>query len=162
MADTQAQQLLQILENLANGRTGEALSELQLILARQPDHGRAQALYGHILFRRLNDFTAAEEAFRIAMRTAPAYPDLYIDYGELLLRLDKATETVAILNRALEVPGVEKDKIFRIFSQLYERQAKWDDALEYNAKALMFTLDAGFLEICRQDAERIRIKMSLQ
>lgn len=162
MADTQAQQLLQILDFLAHGRTGEALAELQMILARQPDHGRAQALYGRILFRHLNDFTAAEEAFRIAMRTAPAYPDLYLDYGELLLRLDKATETVAILNRALEVPGVEKDKIYRIFSLLYERQTKWDDALEYNAKALMFTLNDELVQICISDQERIRRKMAQQ
>ena len=96
------------------------------------------------------------------MRNAPADPELYVDYGELLLRLDKATETVAILNRALEVPGVEKDKIFRIFSQLYERQSKWDDALEYNAKALMFTLNDEMTQQCLQDQERIRRKMGQQ
>ncbi|MFN8155486.1 MAG: hypothetical protein U0Y08_14430 [Bacteroidia bacterium] len=162
MADTHALALLQIQEHLAQGRTGAALSELQLLLGRQADHGRAQALYGRILFRYLNDFTAAEEAFRTAMRNAPADPELYVDYGELLLRLDKATETVAILNRALEVPGVEKDKIFRIFSQLYERQSKWDDALEYNAKALMFTLNDEMTQQCLQDQERIRRKMGQQ
>lgn len=162
MADTQAQQLLFILDHLAQGRTGDALTELQMVIARQPDHGRAQALYGRILFRHLHDYAAAEEAFRMAMRTAPAYPDLYVDYGELLLRLDKPTETVAILNRALEVPGVEKDKIYRIFSQLYERQSKWEDALEYNAKALMFTLDETLIAACQKDQERIRLKMAQQ
>ena len=162
MADTNAQSLLLIQEHLAQGRTGAALSELQLLMARQPDHGRAQALYGRILFRHLNDFAGAEEAFRIAMRNAPADPDLYVDYAELLVRLDKGTETVAILNRALEVPGVEKDKIYRIFSQLYERQAKWDDALEYNAKAFMFTLNNEMIQRCQDDRERIRRKMEQQ
>jgi hypothetical protein len=76
--------------------------------------------------------------------------------------LDKGTETVAILNRALEVPGVEKDKIYRIFSQLYERQAKWDDALEYNAKAFMFTLNNEMIQRCQDDRERIRRKMEQQ
>lgn len=162
MADTYAQTLLLIQEHLAQGRTGAALSELQLLLARQADHGKAQALYGHILFRHLHDFSGAEEAFRIAMRNAPADPDLYIDYAELLFRLDKATETVAILNRALEVPGVEKDQIYRIFSLLYERQAKWDDAVEYNAKAFMFTVNDEMIQLCENDRERIRRKMAQQ
>lgn len=162
MADTNAQQLLFIQQALTEGRTGDALQELQVLLARQPEHGKAQALYGSILFRHLKDFSGAEEAFRIAMRQAPAFPDLYIEYGELLLQLDKGTETVAILNRALEVPGIAKDKIYRIFGQLYERQQKWEDAIDYYNRAILFTLTGADMTLYQEDLARVKQKISLQ
>lgn len=161
MAEPHAQSLLHIQQLLAQGRTGEALADLQVLLARQPDHGRAQALYGKLLFHHLNDFTGAEEAFRVAMRNAAADPELYTDYGELLLRLDKPTETVAILNRALEVPGVEKDKIYHLFGRLYERQQKWENAVEYYTSALLYTVVTADFQRYRDDLERVKLKISL-
>lgn len=161
MADIQAQQLIRIQQLLKEGQAGEALAELQVLLARSPDHGRGQALYGHILLWLLLDYPAAEEAFRIAMRQSPAYPDLYYDYGELLLRLDKGTEMVAVLNKALEVPGIEKDRIYRLFGQLYEREKKWEDALEYYTRAIFHTLSTLTGSAYRDDVERVKGKMNV-
>lgn len=156
MADTQALINIQLL--LDKGLEAEALSELQVLLARQPDAGAARALLGRLLMIRLQDMAGAEEAFKQALRTAPNYGPLYYDYGALLIQSDKATEAVAILNRSLEVAGIEKDKIYRLFGQLYERQAKWDDALEYYRLALMWSLeDPGLFE---QDLERVKRKMT--
>ncbi|MBL7922934.1 MAG: hypothetical protein JNL88_01915 [Bacteroidia bacterium] len=161
MADTNAQQFLLIQQHLGEGRTGEALAELRVLLSRQSDHGKAQALYGRILMEHLLDYLAAEEAFRLAMRQAPAYPDLYYDYGDLLLRLDKGTETVAVLNKALEVPGIEKDRIYHLFGNLYERQAKWEDALDYYTKAILYSLSDEAIRRYTAAIERVKQKSSL-
>ncbi|MBK7888509.1 MAG: hypothetical protein IPJ86_14890 [Bacteroidetes bacterium] len=48
----------------------EGGAELQVIIARYPEQGKAQAMLGSIYLHHLADFTAAEEAFRIAMRQA--------------------------------------------------------------------------------------------
>lgn len=156
MADTQALIKIQLL--LDKGLEAEAFSELQLLLTRQPELGVARAWMGRLLMIRLQDFAGAEEAFKQALRSAPNYGPLYYDYGTLLIQSDKATEAVAILNRALEVAGIEKDKIYRLFGNLYERQAKWDDALEYYRLALMWSLESP--EIFEKDIERIRRKMA--
>lgn len=156
MSDTSTQQILTILQLLEQNRAGEALAEIQVLLARSPDHGKAQALYGHILMTYLKDYAAAEEAFRIAMRQAPTYVDLYYSYGELLIILDKGTETVAVLNKALEVPGIAKNKIYQLFGQLYERQSAWNDAVEYYTKAIFYSLND--LEVAQYQAAITRVK----
>ncbi len=161
MADTHTTHLISIQQLLAQGKAGEALSELQVLLSRNPEHGRAQALYGHILLNHLVDYSAAEEAFRIALRHAPTYPALYYDYGELLLRLDKGTELIAVLNKSLEVPGVEKDKVYRLFGMLYERESKWEDAISYYTKALLYALSDINVAAYRNDVIRVQGKMNL-
>lgn len=161
MADTNAQQFLIVQQHLEQGRVGEALSDLQVWLLRHPEDGKAQALYGQILFQYLSDFTAAEEAFRISMRLTPAFPDLYYGYAALLLRLDKGTETVAVLNRSLEVPGIEKDRIYQLFGRLYEREGKWEDAMEYFLKAVFYSFEEAKVAEYRKDVERVRSKMNL-
>lgn len=161
MADTNVQQLIVIQQYLDQGRIGEALGELLVLLARQPEHGRAQAIYGKILMLSLKDYQSAEEAFKVAMRHAAAYPDLYYDFGELLLRMDKGTESVAVLNKALEVPGIDKDKIYGLFGKLYERQAKWEDAIEYYTKAILYSLSDLTVEEYRKDVERVKLKMGM-
>ncbi len=161
MADTNSQQLIVIQQYLDQGQTGEGLSELLVLLARQPEHGRAQAMYGKILMLNLKDYQSAEVAFKIGMRHAASYPDLYYDYGELLLRMDKGTESVAVLNKGLEVPGIDKDKIYSLFGKLYERQAKWEDAIEYYTKAILYSLSDLTVVEYRKDVERVKFKMGM-
>jgi len=161
MSEHTATQLLLIQQHLEQGKVGEALAELQVMIARHPEHGKAQAMAGSIYLHQLQDFTAAEDAFRIAMRQAPAYPTLYYDYGTLLLRLDKATETVAVLNKSLEVPGIEKDKIYQLFGNLYEREKKWEEAIEYYTKAIFYSLSDLDVTRYQNDLNRVKIKMNL-
>lgn len=143
---------------LAKGLVVECVQELSTLLARQPEHGRANALLGHLQLRYFKDFAAAEEAFKIAMRNAASFPDLYIDYAFLLLQVERYTETIAVINKGLEVPGISKDKLFQIFGHLYERQSKWDDAVEYYTQALLYTLNNESLKEYEVDLKRVEVK----
>jgi tetratricopeptide (TPR) repeat protein len=75
--------------------------------------------------------------------------------------MDKGTESVAVLNKALEVPGIDKDKIYSLFGKLYERQAKWEDAIEYYTKAILYSLSDLTLVEYRKDVERVKFKMGM-
>jgi tetratricopeptide (TPR) repeat protein len=143
---------------LAKGLVAECVQELSTLLARQPEHGRSNALLGHLQLRYFKDFAAAEEAFKIAMRNAASFPDLYIDYAFLLLQVERYTETIAVINKGLEVPGISKDKLFQIFGHLYERQSKWDDAVEYYTQALLYTLNNESLKEYEVDIVRVGVK----
>lgn len=146
---------------LREGKVEESLNELNLILARQPEYGKGQALLGHLLFHYYRDFVSAEEAFRKAMRQSPNHDETYLDYASLLLQLERFTETVAVLNKAMEVPGIEKDKAYRIFGMLSERQEKWDEAIDYFSKALIFTFSLASIKLYEEDIQRALKKKSL-
>ena len=95
---------------LQSGQVEECMNELSLLLIRYPDHGRGNALLGRLYLRHLSEFTLAEECFNKALRYDPLYPELYYDYAELLIHLEKYTEAIAVLNKGFEIPGIEKNK----------------------------------------------------
>lgn len=153
--------LVVVRELLKSGRLEEAFAEINLLLPRFPDSGRLQALHGEVLFRYFRQFEQAEEAFRKAMRADGDDPALYPEYAALLLQGGKYTEVVAVLNRAMEVPLVPKEKIFALFGQLYERQQNWEEAIEYYSKAALFTLDNEEMEKFLNDRLRVARKKAL-
>ncbi len=154
MIEAVEKQFLQARSLLREGKVEESLQELNLILARQPEFGKGQALLGHLLFHYFKDFPNAEEAFRKAMRQTPNHDETYLDYAALLLQLERFTETVAVLNKAMEVPGIEKDKVYRLFGMLAERQEKWDESIDYYSKALMFTFSLELIKQYEEDISR--------
>lgn len=161
MIDALDTKLLLIRNLLKTNRIEEALQELNLLLSRNSDSGKVQAVYGHMLFHYFNQFDSAEEAFRKAVRVDGSSHELYIDYATLLLKAGKYTEMVAVLNKALEVPLIGKDEIFVLFGNLYERQENWEEAIEYYTRAALFTLSNEMLETYYSDRQRILRKKGL-
>ncbi len=160
MIDAAEKQFLKARTFLHEGKVEESLQELNLILARQPEFGKGQALLGHLLYHYFRDFTNAEEAFRKAMRQSPNHDETYLDYAALLLQLERFTETIAVLNKAMEVPGIEKDKVYRLFGMLSERQERWEEAIDYYSKALLFTFSVEAITGYEEDINRVLKKKS--
>ena len=160
MIEAADRQFLRAQNFLREGKVDECMQELNLILARQPEYGKGQALQGHLLLHYFQDFVNAEESFKKAMRLEPSYGETYLDYGLLLLRLERLTETVAILNKSMEVPGIEKDKVYRVMGMLSERQEKWDEAIDNFSKAIAYTFSNEALTLYEADILRIQRKRS--
>jgi tetratricopeptide (TPR) repeat protein len=161
MIDAIETRLLVVRNLLKADRVEEALQELTVLLNRNPESGKVQAMYGHILYRYFGQYDAAEEAFRKAMRINGTFHELYIDYANLLFDAAKYTEMVAVLNKALEVPLIRKDQIYVLFGRLYERQENWDEAIEYYSKAALFTLSNQDLEIYLSERQRVLRKREI-
>ena len=158
MKEATDSQILKAHRLLSEEKVEECLQELSLVLARQPENGSAQALLGHLRMRYFKNFQSAEEAFKVAMRQSANHPELYYDYAELLVMLERYTETVAVLNKGMEVPGIEKDKLYRLFGRLNERQEKWDDAIDFYTKALLYTFFEEMIAKCNADINRCNMK----
>jgi tetratricopeptide (TPR) repeat protein len=139
----------------------ECIREVDLMLARQPENGKAKGIQALIYHRYLRDYTKAEELFKQAVRLEPTIDKTYLWYAALLLDLGRFSETVAILNKATEIPGVEKDKVDRLFGLLNERQEKWDDALSYYSKAQLYTFSSESMNELQQDIDRCLRKKNL-
>jgi tetratricopeptide (TPR) repeat protein len=158
MIEAAEQQLLIAQRLWEEGKVEESLQTLNLLMVRNPEYGKAHAFLGMLLFQHFSDFPAAEEAFKKALKLSPLNPTLYLDYAALLLQLERYNETIALLNKALEVQGIDKGKANRLFGLLYERQQDWDEAISYFSKAFQFTFSNSELDLYKADIQRIAQK----
>ena len=161
MINNAEKEFLTVRDLLREGKAGESLEQLNLVLTRYPDFGKAQAFLGHIHFRYFRDYVKAEEILKAAMVHSAHYDEVYYDYAELLLVTEKYTETVAVLNKSLEVSGIKKEKIYLLFGKLYERQGRYDEAVEYYNKGMLYTFSIREMDNFQLDIERCIRKKNL-
>ena len=143
---------------LKEGQVEECLNELSLLLIRYPDHGRGNALLGRLYLQHLSDYTKAEEYFLQALRFDPLYPELYYDFAELLIHLEKYTEAIAVLNKGFEIPGIEKEKMLRLFGLVYEKQQNYDQAITYYTDGIIQSMSEASIKKLQADIQRCMLK----
>ncbi len=143
---------------LKEGQIEECINELSLLLIRYPDHGRGNALLGHLYMRHLSNFSLAEECFTKAIRFDPLYPELYYDFAELLIHLEKYTEAIAVLNKGFEIPGIEKEKMLRLFGLVYEKQQNYDQAINYYTDGIIQSMSETAIKKLQSDIQRCMLK----
>jgi tetratricopeptide (TPR) repeat protein len=143
---------------LKEGQVEECMNELSLLLIRYPDHGRGNALLGHLFMRHLSDYSQAETCFNQALRFDPLYPELYYDFAELLILIEKHTEAIAVLNKAFEIPGIEKNKLYRWTGMIYEKQKDFDQAILNYTQAIYDSFSDTFIQLLKSDIKRCLMK----
>lgn len=84
------------------GRLAEASTELETLVAKQPQHADAYNVLGYVYMRmeRLDD---AERSFRAALAINPAFPDVLTNLGNVLAARQHWEEAVGYHRRALGV-----------------------------------------------------------
>ena len=143
---------------LKEGQIEECINELSLLLIRYPDHGRGNALLGRLYLRHISDYTKAEDCFLQALRFDPLYPELYYDFAELLIHLEKYTEAIAVLNKGFEIPGIEKNKLYRWTGMIYEKQKDFDQAILNYTQAIYDSFSDTFIQLLKSDIKRCLMK----
>jgi tetratricopeptide (TPR) repeat protein len=143
---------------LKEGQIEECINELSLLLIRYPDHGRGNALLGRLYLRHLSEYTKAEECFLQALRFDPLYPELYYDFAELLIHIEKYTEAIAVLNKGFEIPGIEKNKLYRWTGMIYEKQKDFDQAILNYTQAIYDSFSDTFIQLLKSDIKRCMMK----
>jgi tetratricopeptide (TPR) repeat protein len=143
---------------LKEGQVEECMNELSLLLIRYPDHGRGNALLGHLFMRHLSDYSQAETCFNQALRFDPLYPELYYDFADLLIQIEKYTEAIAVLNKAFEIPGIEKNKLYRWTGMIYEKQKDFDQAILNYTQAIYDSFSDAFIQLLKSDIKRCLMK----
>jgi tetratricopeptide (TPR) repeat protein len=143
---------------LKEGQVEECMNELSLLLIRYPDHGRGNALLGHLFMRHLSDYSQAETCFNQALRFDALYPELYYDFADLLIQIEKYTEAIAVLNKAFEIPGIEKNKLYRWTGMIYEKQKDFDQAILNYTHAIYDSFSDAFIQLLKSDIKRCLMK----
>lgn len=137
---TEADKLFYQAEKLLQDRLiHEAADLLNQLNTRFPEYGRAYSVLGFIYTHHIHDFSNAESLFKRGINLSPEYPPSYIGLAEILLLQERYPELIAILNKAIEIPGVQKDKVYELFGRMNELQMKLEEATSYYKKAIHYS-----------------------
>lgn len=126
---------------IRKGFINEAADILNSLNTRFPDYGRAYCLLGSVYHQQLHDFTMAETLYKRGINLSPEYTRTYIWLAEILLMHERYPELIALLNKAVELPGMQKDKVFDQFGKMNELQMKLEEAINFYKKAIHYSFN---------------------
>ena len=145
---------------IAEGEIAEATDLLLKLIEKYPTYGRAYNHLGYLYENKYKDVSTAEKYFKQALVNAPDYPATYMNYAVILSAQERFPELTALLNKALEVLGVAKDRIYNEFGIMYELQGKYEEAMSMYRKAISYSLSDTEIERYDKSIKRCNLKMS--
>jgi len=140
---------------------GEAFTKLTSITQEMPEFGKAYNHIGWIYETKYKDFPNAEKYYKQAIEYSPDYLATYYNYAIVLSTLKKWDELTTLLNKALNVPGINASTIQNEFAIMYEAQGKYKEAIEAYKQYAAATFDDKQLDTAKASIERCKKKMDL-
>ena len=111
------------------------------LLSKFPESGKVHWLLANIYHRFYTDLEKADAHYKSAIRYSPENSKAYLDYGSFLSQQERSSELIALLNKAMELPGAEKDRVQELFGLLKEKQQKFDEAISHYKDGIMHCFD---------------------
>ncbi|RYY97627.1 MAG: tetratricopeptide repeat protein [Chitinophagaceae bacterium] len=139
----------------------EAFRKYESILFEEPAHAATHNSLGWIYKTQLDDFRKAESHFSAAIKAEPQYPHAYLNYAVLLMDLERYDELERLVQKALDVPAIEKSWLYHRLGLACELQLRFDDAVAYYEKAILMTLNDDKIKTYQEDIERVQHKVTL-
>jgi Tfp pilus assembly protein PilF len=145
-------------QQIKDSQTTEALENLLAIVEKYPDYGRAYNHMGFLYETKYRNYRKAEECYKKALELAPEYPPAYLNCSALLSTLEKFSELEELLNKALTVGGINRDRLYNEFGLMYEMQKKYANAIESFSKAVLHSLSDTDISTYKKNIERCKMK----
>lgn len=146
---------------IKDGRIVEAIDTLTHILELDLEYGKAYNHLGWIYETKYKNYTKAEECYKLALRYAPDYTAIYLNYAILLSNLEKYNELAPLLDKAFEVKGINKSKVWNEYAIMYEMQGNYEKAIEAYKKSIQLSLNNEDIDIFEKSIERCEKKTKL-
>jgi len=124
---------------LTEGLINEAADILSQVTSRFPDYGRAFGLLGSLYHHQIHDFNQAESLYKKSISLSPDFTPPYIGLAEILLIHERYPELIANLNKAIEIPGIQKDKVYEQQGRMNELQMKLEEAISNYKRAIHYS-----------------------
>jgi tetratricopeptide (TPR) repeat protein len=150
--------LLEVDELIRNNKIADAVLLLENIINQTPDYGKAYNHLGWIYETKFKNVLKAEKMYKQCLAYNPDYPPVYLNLSIVLSLLSKFEEQEALLNKALEVPGIEKSGIINELGILYELKLDYNKAIEYYKSAIKLSLSDKNIETYLKSIDRCRLK----
>lgn len=127
-------------------------------LTIQPDYGKAHNHLGWLYLFQIIDWVKAENHLRLALKYLPEYSAPYVHMAHLLFEKGKFDELSQLLERALEVGGVQKSFVYNEYGRILEANGKSRQAVKCYKKAVKWTFNDQDLIIYKDNIRRCRDK----
>jgi tetratricopeptide (TPR) repeat protein len=116
--------------DIKDGLIVEAYDTLTYIIEQDTEYGKAYNHLGWIYETKYKDFSKAEECYKLALKYSPEYHAIYINYAILLSTIERFDDLTMLLEKAMQVQGINKSKIWNEYGIMYELQGNYDQAIE--------------------------------
>ena len=143
------------------GKISEAADLLWDLLEAHPDFGKAYNHLGYIYETSYRDLAKAEELYRKCLEISPEYPAIYLNYSILLSGQGRLDELEELLYKALEVPGVNRAKVYNEFGIMHEILGDYDKAIDGYKSAVQFSFVEADIAAYKKSIHRVREKQAI-
>ena len=143
---------------LVQNQTEQAKTDFEKAIEKYPEHGRSHNHLGFLYETKYQDFTKAEEHYKKAIEYAPEYQAGYSNYSRLLSITNKFDELEKLLEKALEIPGANKMRIYNEYAIMYENKGEFDKAIEYYKKTITYAFVMQDFYLFKDSIERCKMK----
>ncbi|WP_350287131.1 tetratricopeptide repeat protein [uncultured Croceitalea sp.] len=143
------------------GKIEAAVEKLQQILSEEPTFGKAYNHLGWLHETKFKDYTQAEKYYKLALEYSPDYTASYKNYAILLSTLNKYDDLKALLEKAFDIPGMDKATIYNEYGIMYEQLEQYNMAIKYYKDAAKATINDKTMKAALDSIERCNTKMNL-
>ena len=147
--------------DIKNGQYEKAENTLEEMIKIDPNFGKTYNHLGYLYEVKFKEFEKGETLYKLCLEKSPMYPAIYYNYAVLLSTLRKWDELKALLDQAINIPGVTKATIYNEYAIMYEQQGKLDEAIENYRNAGLNTLDQATLDRAKTSITRCKSKKEL-
>lgn len=146
---------------LKEGRYGEAATAFTQLIERFPDFGKAYNHLGWLYETKFSDLLKGEECYRLAVKHAPNYRSVYYNYAVVLATLKRYDDLDQLLKQALDVPGIDRGRIYNEYAIMYETQGQFDKAIEHYKKYMMALYNEKTMDAVVRAIDRCKRKKTI-
>jgi len=139
-----------------------AIENLNYALSYDDEHPSANCLSGMIYMYQLKDFEQAAKCFYTALQSDINYPETYKHYSLLRLWQGEFERAQKIIDRGMQVIGMDKSALLIIQSNRHEWEGNFSEAKIVLLKAKLLSVDNGKIEEIDSHLSRIKDKLKTQ
>lgn len=154
-------QLLYADQLIKENKNAEAIEVLEAIIAEAPDFGKAYNHLGFIFETKYQDYTKAEELYKLALKFAPNYTAVYYNYAIVLSTLKKWKELEDLLRQAETIPTINRATIANEYAIMYEMRGLYDEAILKYKEYINYVFDNKQIDNALASIERCERKKEM-
>lgn len=148
-------------EDLKAGKIEQAIEAFEAILKEDATFGKAYNHIGWIFETKMRDYENAEKNYKLALEHNPKYTAVYKNYAILLSTLGRFDDLKSLLEKAKDVPGMDKYTLYNEYAIMYEQLEEYTMAINYYKDAAKATMNDKTMRTAMAAIERCNTKMSL-
>ena len=151
---------LKALKNSTIGDFSKAQEQVEQILEKDPNYGKAHYLLGYILFEYVNDLNNAKNHAKKAIKFDQCNPLGYYLYCDILIAEQNLEEMKSMTRGIVNLKIIDKAFIYHKLAYIYETRRQYIDAID----ALHKSKDHGKTSSWRNfvDNEILRVRRKIK